>query len=115
MFHSGVKEVLSKVSSLAAEVLVYGTPAEEGGGGKLKMIEEKVFDEADVCMMSHPTPFEIPTPLWLAIETIKFVFHGKYFVISQKNLRVQILFFFTNHMLLFALLVLKLTYRVLFQ
>ena len=69
--------MLSKFSSLTAEVIVYGTPAEEGGGGKLKMIQKKVFDEADVCMMSHPTPFEIPTPFWLAIETVTFVFHGK--------------------------------------
>ena len=60
MFHSGVKEVLSKVGSLAAEVIVYGTTAEDSSGGKLKMIEEKVFDEADVYMMSYLTPFEIP-------------------------------------------------------
>lgn len=57
----GVKEVLSKDSSIKAEVLVYGTPAEEGGGGKVKMIEHNVFDEVDICMMSHPAPLEYPS------------------------------------------------------
>lgn len=72
-----VKEVLQKDSSIKAEVLVYGTPAEEGGGGKVKMIEQNAFDEADVCMMSHPAPFEIATPIWLARDQVSFVFHGK--------------------------------------
>ena len=72
MFHSGVKEVLSKVSSLSTKVIVYGTPGEEGTGGK-----RKVFEEIDVCMMSHPTPFKIPVPPWLASEGVTFVFHGK--------------------------------------
>lgn len=56
---------------------MYGTPAEEGSGSKLKMIEEKVFDEADVCMMSYLTPFEIPVSTWLASEGVTFVFYGK--------------------------------------
>lgn len=75
----GVKEVLSKDSSIKAEVLVYGTPAEEGGGGKVKMIEHNVFDEVDICMMSHPAPLEIPIPVWLSREQVSFVFHGWYF------------------------------------
>lgn len=77
MFHSGVKEVLSKVSSLSTKVIVYGTPGEEGTGGKLKMIKQKVFEEVDVSMMPHPTPFKIPVPPWLASEGVTFVFHGK--------------------------------------
>src|SRR5699024_10217044 len=34
-------------------VYVMGTPFEEGGGGKILMIEEGVFDVADVAMMWH--------------------------------------------------------------
>ena len=57
---------------------MFGTPAEEGGGGKIKMIEQHIFDEADVCMMIHPAPIEIPTPVTLAIDQVSFVFHGEY-------------------------------------
>ena len=62
---------------LKAELIVYGTPAEEGGGGKVLMIEKGVFDEVDICMMSHPTPFEIPNPVWLSRSQLTIVFHGK--------------------------------------
>lgn len=36
------------------EVVFLGTPAEEGGGGKVKMIESGVFEELDAAMMFHP-------------------------------------------------------------
>ena len=57
-------------------LIVYGTPAEEDGGGKIKMIEKGVFDEVDICMMSHPSPYEIPKPICLAITQYKIVFKG---------------------------------------
>ena len=62
---------------LQHELIVFGTPAEEAGGGKVKMIEKGVFDETDICMMSHPTPYEIPIPNWLAISELRIVFNGK--------------------------------------
>src|SRR5262249_60114485 len=34
-------------------VLVIGTPAEEGGGGKIKLIEAGVFRDVDCAMMIH--------------------------------------------------------------
>jgi metal-dependent amidase/aminoacylase/carboxypeptidase family protein len=73
----GIKAVLSSRSDLKAELIVFGTPAEEGGGGKVKMIEAGVFDETDICMMSHPTPMEIPTPIWLARSQLTVTFHGR--------------------------------------
>ena len=57
-------------------MIVYGTPAEEGGGGKILMIEKGVFDEADICMMSHPAPCEIPDPIWLGAGKHTIVFKG---------------------------------------
>ena len=39
-----------------------GCPAEEGGGGKLKLIEAGVFDDVDVAMMSHPSVANIAEP-----------------------------------------------------
>ena len=36
-------------------LLVIGTPAEEGGGGKIILLEEGVFDGVDAVIMQHPT------------------------------------------------------------
>jgi len=73
----GIKAVLMSNKDLKAELIVFGTPAEEGGGGKVKMIEMGSFDETDICMMTHPTPYEIPTPIWLARGQLTVTFHGR--------------------------------------
>jgi amidohydrolase len=39
---------------LPGEILIMGTPAEEGGGGKIKLIEAGAFDGVDAAMMFHP-------------------------------------------------------------
>ena len=36
-----------------------GTPAEEGGGGKIDLIKAGVFDNIDVAMMVHPSPITV--------------------------------------------------------
>lgn len=41
---------------LGLEVRVIGTPAEEGGGGKIVLLEAGVFDGLDVALMIHPGP-----------------------------------------------------------
>lgn len=41
------------VDQLGGTVRVYGCPAEEGGGGKIRMLESGVFDEADVALTFH--------------------------------------------------------------
>jgi len=47
---------LSKImKDLEGEVLLIGTPAEEGGGGKIILLEEKEFDDVDYALMIHPT------------------------------------------------------------
>ena len=40
-------------------VSVLGTPAEEGGGGKILMLERGGFDGVHAAMMVHPAPFEL--------------------------------------------------------
>ncbi|WP_083473742.1 M20 family metallopeptidase [Frankia sp. R43] len=37
-------------------VRVIGTPAEEGGGGKIIMLDAGVFDDVHAAMMTHPAP-----------------------------------------------------------
>lgn len=43
--------------SLAGKIILFGTPAEESLGGKVKMLEAGVFNDAniDVSLISHPT------------------------------------------------------------
>ncbi|MBF7097466.1 M20 family metallopeptidase [Alkalibacter sp. M17DMB] len=45
-----VKEVIDR---LGGTVSVFGTPAEEGGGGKVIMLERGAFDELDIAMILH--------------------------------------------------------------
>ncbi|KFZ25238.1 hypothetical protein V502_00289 [Pseudogymnoascus sp. VKM F-4520 (FW-2644)] len=41
---------------IQGRVRLLGTPAEEGGGGKLKLIEAGAYSDVDACMMIHPGP-----------------------------------------------------------
>src|SRR6266550_4507463 len=43
---------------LGITVKVIGTPAEEGGGGKILMLERGAFDGVHAAMMVHPAPFD---------------------------------------------------------
>jgi amidohydrolase len=48
-------------------VRVLGTPAEEGGGGKVLMLERGAFDGVHAAMMVHPWPSERLTAACLAV------------------------------------------------
>ncbi len=55
---SGVASALALKEALApgdGTVVVLGSPAEEGGGGKILMIEAGAFEDIDAAMMLHPT------------------------------------------------------------
>lgn len=39
-------------------VEVYGTPAEEGGGGKIELLKKGAFMGLDLAMMAHPSPVD---------------------------------------------------------
>ncbi len=45
---------------LDLEVVVLGTPAEEGGGGKIVMARSGAFDGVDAAMMVHPADARSP-------------------------------------------------------
>ncbi len=62
---------------LAGEVILLGTPAEEGGGGKIKLIEAGAFEGVDAAMMFHPFDRDILAHPALALVTFTFRFHGK--------------------------------------
>jgi amidohydrolase len=56
---------------------VIGTPAEEGGGGKLKLIQGGVFKQVDCAMMIHGFDRTILHPDLLGIVRAGFEFRGK--------------------------------------
>ena len=65
--------------------MVIGTPAEEGGGGKIRLLKAGVFNDVDVALQSHPgsnrtaIPLEVPLEeSWrLAMVGYRYGFHGK--------------------------------------
>lgn len=62
---------------LGITVKVLGTPAEEGGGGKILMMERGGFDGLNAAMMVHPSPGELDRMPCLAVEHYDVVYHGK--------------------------------------
>jgi len=48
--------------------VLLGTPAEEGGGGKIIMLEAGAYDGMDVCLMAHPTPASTFSPMFARIQ-----------------------------------------------
>jgi amidohydrolase len=62
---------------LGITVKVMGTPAEEGGGGKILMLERGVFDGVHAAMMVHPAPTEMDNMPCLAVAHVDVHYTGK--------------------------------------
>ena len=74
---SGLKIALEAVNQKPkVKVVLFGTPAEEGGGGKILMINNGCFKDIDFCMMVHPTTEDILKPSCLAIKTLTVTYKG---------------------------------------
>ena len=58
-------------------VLIIGTPAEEGGGGKILLAQGGVFEGVDASFMLHPSRSDMVRRSSLASSRIELVFHGK--------------------------------------
>lgn len=43
-----------KAGGINGRIVALGTPAEEGGGGKIKMIRAGAYDDIFCCLMVHP-------------------------------------------------------------
>ena len=56
---------------------VLGTPAEEGGGGKIIMLERGGFDGVNAAMMVHPAPSELDRMPCLAVAHFDVRYTGK--------------------------------------
>ena len=74
----GLKAALeSGQDGIKGRVTVMGTPAEEGGGGKVLLIENGAFDDVDVAMMVHPSPLNAVFHPFLAMRSYQVTYTGK--------------------------------------
>ncbi len=64
-------------SDLPGTVMFLGTPAEEGGGGKVVMVEQDVFEGIDAAIMFHPANHTMVAWGSLAISEVEIAFHGR--------------------------------------
>ncbi|MBS3787694.1 M20 family metallopeptidase [Candidatus Bipolaricaulota bacterium] len=67
----------SVMDRVGGQVLVVGTPAEEGGGGKIELIDAGVFDEVDIAMMVHPSDRTLVGRGSLGVQELNFDFSGE--------------------------------------
>ncbi len=62
---------------IGVTVRVVGTPAEEGGGGKILLMERGAFDGLHAAMMVHPAPYEAATMPCLAVQHLDVRYEGR--------------------------------------
>jgi amidohydrolase len=73
----------SVMDQLDGTFQIIGTPAEEGGGGKVKLIDAGIFEDVDASLMVHHagdrtgSATSYPGGTCLAVSHFNFVFHGK--------------------------------------
>ena len=71
-----VKEWLES-SGTSGTIRLYGTPAEEGGAGKVYLVRAGLFDDVDAVLTWHPADKNDASPTRsLANKSAKFRFHG---------------------------------------
>src|SRR2546430_10202760 len=74
----GAGVALAEVADdLGLTVRVMGTPAEEGGGGKILLLQGGAFDGAHLAMMTHPTPIDIAEWPIIAAQQFRIRYSGK--------------------------------------
>jgi amidohydrolase len=75
---AGAGLALARVADDAGlRVTVLGTPAEEGGGGKVLLLERGAFDGAHLAMMVHPSPYEQAEMPIIAVSHLEVAYTGK--------------------------------------
>jgi amidohydrolase len=65
------------IGDLAGRVVVLGTPAEEGGGGKVLMLQRGAFAGIDAALMFHPSDSTLTARPSLASHRLQVKFRGK--------------------------------------
>ena len=75
----------ASAQDLPGQAVIIGTPAEEGGGGKIRLLEAGVFDGVDATLSSHPFSNRTLVPAsaamgesWsLAMVGFRYMYHGR--------------------------------------
>jgi amidohydrolase len=57
-------------------VVVLGTPAEEGGGGKIRMAQQGAFDGIDAALMVHPAGHDLTRMEVIAVQELTATYAG---------------------------------------
>lgn len=74
----GVARALAPLADAAGLTIeVYGTPAEEGGGGKIELLERGAFADLDLAMMAHPAPVDVAEAEPFAVSHSHITYQGK--------------------------------------
>jgi amidohydrolase len=75
---AGAGLALARVADDAGlRVTVLGTPAEEGGGGKILLLQRGAFQGAHAAMMVHPSPYEAAEMPIIAVDHMQVAYTGK--------------------------------------
>jgi amidohydrolase len=75
---AGAGMALARVADDAGlRVTVLGTPAEEGGGGKILLLQRGAFEGAHAAMMVHPSPYEQAEMPIIAVDHLQVAYTGK--------------------------------------
>ncbi|GBM79319.1 Peptidase M20 domain-containing protein 2 [Araneus ventricosus] len=72
-----IKAALEEFPEIAGKVIVLGTPAEEGGGGKVTLINGGAFKAVDAALMVHPAPDDHLYPPFIGIKRKIISFTGQ--------------------------------------
>jgi len=74
----GTAIALSRIAGDAGGRLLYlGTPAEEGGGGKIEMARHGALDGVDIAMMVHPADADLTTIDAIALQQLEVRYEGR--------------------------------------
>jgi len=72
-----VRAILEAHPTLKGRVIVLGTPAEEGGGGKILLMKNGAFKDLDLAMLVHPAPCSIIRPMYNAVKELHITYRGQ--------------------------------------
>jgi amidohydrolase len=74
----GAARALAPLADAAGLTIeVYGTPAEEGGGGKIELQKRGAFAGLDLAMMAHPAPVDVAEAEPFAVSHSHITYQGK--------------------------------------
>jgi amidohydrolase len=62
---------------VGGRVVIMGTPAEEGGGGKIMMARDGAFDGIDAALMVHPAGLDLIAMNAIAVQELTVTYTGK--------------------------------------